>query len=181
MVVLTAVMTAGATSLADSRMTRKRRLLPLRSALAAMLAADLSTALTVIIRVGGWWLDQKMLCCRTPVRATLGLVPLAIGSWISLTILFALAFKVPGAYGPVQYWVGSAEAHRFIAGPRTVALFAIWGGILFTSLSAMATAISLTRSPTGTRLKRMVLPAVALASYGLAWWLFIRCGFYPSA
>ncbi len=99
--------------------------------LAAMIAVALSTTLTFAIVVCGWFLDQKALGCKTPTRAILGLIPLAIGAWICLTIIFAFTFKVPGAYGPVQYWVGDTQAHRFIRGPRTVALFAIWSGLIF--------------------------------------------------
>ena len=140
-----------------------------------------STILTTVIIIGGWGLDQNVLGCKTPIRAILGLITLTIGSWICLTIVFAFAFKVPGAYGPVQYWVGSPEAYRFISGPRTVALFAIWGGLLLSGLLVFATAVSIVLGPKAKRLKRVVLPSVALASYGLAWWLFINCGFYPSA
>jgi len=141
----------------------------------------ISTILTAMIVIGGWVFDQNTLGCRTPIRAILSLITLAIGSWIVLTIGFAFAFKVPGAYGPVQYWVGDPEAHRFISGPRTTALFAILGGLLFSSLSILTTLLSLAFGPKGTRFQRTVLPTAALATYGLAWWLFIRCGFYPSA
>ena len=111
-----------------------------------------STSLTTVIIIGGWVLDQNALGCKTPIRAVLGLITLAIGSWICLTIVFAFAFKVPGAYGPVQYWVGDPEAHRFISGPRTVALFAIWGGLLFSGLLGLATAVSMALGPKETRL-----------------------------
>jgi hypothetical protein len=137
--------------------------------------------LTAVVVVGAWVLDQNALGCKTPIRFILALITLAIGAWICLTIVFAFAFKVPGAYGPVQYWVGDSEAHRFIRGPRTVALFTIWAGLLFSSLSVIATLVSLAIGPKGTRLRIIVLPSIALASYGLAWWLFIRCSFYPSA
>lgn len=140
-----------------------------------------STLLTAFIIIGAWVIDQNALACKTPIRAILGLITLTIGSWICLTIVFALAFKVPGAYGPVQYWAGDPEAYRFISGPRTIALFAIWGGLLFSGLLCLATAVSMALGPQGTRLKKIILPAFALASYALAWWLFINCGFYPSA
>jgi hypothetical protein len=146
-----------------------------------MSATFVSTILTAMFVIGGWFLDQNILGCRSPVRAILGLITLTIGSWICLTIVFAFAFKVPGAYGPVQYWVGDSEAHRFISGPRTIALFAILGGLIFSSLSILATLLSLAFGPKEIRFKRTILPTAALAIYGLAWWLFIRCGFYPSA
>ena len=149
--------------------------------LAAMIAVALSTTLTIAIVVCAWFLDQRALGCNTPVRAILGLIPLAIGAWICLTIIFALAFKVPGAYGPVQYWVGDMQAHRFMRGPRTVALFAIWGGLIFAGLSVLATIVSLALKPHEGQFKRVTVPTAALAIYGLSWVLFIHYGFYPSA
>ncbi|MEM9448400.1 MAG: hypothetical protein AAGA75_07685 [Cyanobacteria bacterium P01_E01_bin.6] len=146
-----------------------------------MSLTTISTSLTAVITIGGWVLDLNVLGCKTPLRAILGLITLAIGSWIWLTIVLAFALKIPGAYGPVQYWVGDPEAYRFISGPRIVALFAILGGLLSSALLGLATAASVVRGPKGTRFKRIILPTFALANYGLAWWLFINCGFYPSA
>ncbi|MDG2992188.1 hypothetical protein L3556_14810 [Candidatus Synechococcus calcipolaris G9] len=146
-----------------------------------MVVTIFSTVLTALIVFSGWFLDQNALGCKSRVRAIFGLVPLAIGSWICLTIVFAFAFKVPGAYGPVQYWVGDMEAYRFISGPRTIAAFAILGGIFFAIISVLVTAIYVALNPSGSRLKGIITPSVALAIYGLAWWMFINCGFYPSA
>ena len=42
----------------------------------------LSTALTIVISIGAWFFDQKILGCKAPIRATLGLITLAIGTWI---------------------------------------------------------------------------------------------------
>ncbi len=111
----------------------------------------------------------------------LALITLAIGSWICLTILFACLFKVPGAYGPVQYWVGDMAAHRFISGPRTFALFAILGGQFVAGMSVLATIISVMSGPKELRLKRIALPLVGLAVYGMSWLMFVECSFYPSA
>lgn len=142
----------------------------------------LSTALTIVIVISAWFLDQKVLGCKSPIRAVLGLITLAIGTWIGTTIAFALAFEVPGAYGPVQFWVGDTEAHRFIQGPRTTAFFAIWGGLLSSGLSVLAAGLSLVLGPKEeTRLARLALPAFALAIYALSWWMFIHYRFYPSA
>lgn len=142
----------------------------------------LSTALTIVISIGAWFFDQKILGCKAPIRATLGLITLAIGTWIGSTIALAHAFEVPGAYGPVQFWVGDTEAHRFIQGPRTTAAFAIWGGLLASSLSVLATGLSLVLGPKEERrLARVALPAFALAIYGLSWWMFIHYSFFPSA
>ena len=146
-----------------------------------MSAVIASTILTILILVAGWFLDQKSLGCQSPVRMGLALIMLAIGSWICLTIFFACLFQVPGAYGPVQYWVGDMAAHRFISGPRTFALFAIWGGLLVAGLSALATIVSLVSGPAELRLKRIALPLVGLAVYGLSWLMFVGCSFYPSA
>ena len=146
-----------------------------------MTAVIASTLLTICILVAGWFIDQKTLGCQGPVRMGLALITLAIGAWICLTILFACLFQIPGAYGPVQYWVGDMEAHRFISGPRTFALFAIWGGLLVAGLSAIVTIISVVSGPGELRVKRMMLPLAGLAIYGLSWWMFIACSFYPSA
>ncbi len=146
-----------------------------------MSAVIASTILTILMLVAGWFIDQKSLGCQGPVRMGLALITLAIGAWICLTILFACLFQVPGAYGPVQYWVGDMEAHRFISGPRTFALFAILGGQFVAGLSVLITTVSVVSGPKELRLKRIVLPLVGLAVYGLSWWMFIECSFYPSA
>jgi hypothetical protein len=73
------------------------------------------------------------------------------------------------------------EAHRFISGPRTFALFAILGGQFVAGLSVLITTVSVVSGPKELRLKRIVLPLVGLAIYGLSWWMFIECSFYPSA
>ena len=93
-----------------------------------MSAVITSTILTILILVAAWFIDQKSLGCQSPVRMVFALITLAIGSWICLTILFACLFQVPGAYGPVQYWVGDMEAHRFISGPRTLRCLLSWVG-----------------------------------------------------
>jgi hypothetical protein len=146
-----------------------------------MSAVIASTILTILILVAAWFIDQKSLGCQSPVRMIFALITLAIGTWICLTILFACLFQVPGAYGPVQYWVGDMEAHRFISGPRTFALFAILGGQFVAGLSALVTIVSVVSGPRELRVKRMIVPLAGLAIYGLSWWMFIVCSFYPSA
>ena len=146
-----------------------------------MSAVIASTILTILILIAGWFIDQRSLRCQSPFRMGLALITLAIGSWICLTIVFACLFQVPGAYGPVQYWVGDMAAHRFISGPRTFALFAIWGGLVIACLSVLVTLVSVVSGPRELRWKRVVLPLVGLAVYGVSWVMFVECSFYPSA
>jgi hypothetical protein len=150
-----------------------------------MIATIISVVITIAIVWGGWFIDQKTLGCKTRIRAVLGLVPLGIGSWVCSLISFAFLLRAPGAYGPVQYWVGSdSAASDFMLYMRAIAFFAILLGLLFAALSLLATASSLAYlayRQEGYRLRLIVVPSAGLAAYGLSWLMFFKLHFYPTA
>jgi hypothetical protein len=135
-----------------------------------MIAIVISITITIAIVWGGWFIDQKTLGCKTRIRAVLGLVPLGIGSWVCSLIVFSFLLKAPGAYGPVQYWLGSdTAASDFMLYMRVIAFFAILLGLFFSALSLLATAASLAYRQEGYRLRLIVVPLAGLTAYGLSW------------
>lgn len=146
-----------------------------------MIATVISIIITIALVWGGWFIDQKTLGCKTRIRAVLGLVPLGIGSWVCSLIFFSFLLKAPGAYGPVQYWVGSdTAASDFMLYMRVIAFFAILLGLFFAALSLLATAASLAYRQEGYRLRLIVVPSAGLAAYGLSWLMFFKLHFYPT-
>jgi hypothetical protein len=128
-----------------------------------------------------WRLDQRLLGCGTRWRAVVSIILLGIAVWVATLIHSALLLKVPGAYGPVQYWVGSNAAHDFISGPRVWALFSMLGGMWIAGLTAIAAVVSIFLKSERPRWTRLIVPSMALVVFALAYYWFIRCGFYPSA
>jgi hypothetical protein len=145
-----------------------------------MIATVISITITIAIVWGGWFIDQKTLGCKTRIRAVLGLIPLGIGSWVCSLIVFSFLLKAPGAYGPVQYWLGSdTAASDFMLYMRVIAFFAILLGLFFAALSLLATAASLAYRQEGYRLRLIVVPSAGLTAYGLSWLMFFKLHFYP--
>ena len=144
----------------------------------AVILSILISAATVFI---AWKLDQRKFRCETPLRAFASLILLALSTWVTAIIFLSLLLKVPGAYGPVQFWVGSEEAHYFIMGSRVIALFSVFGGVVVAAVTALAAIVSLFIAPTEHRLRRLVLPGVALSIYAGAFFSFLYFEFYPRA
>ena len=144
----------------------------------SLLIATTSAIVTCII---AWWVDQQILACSTKFRTVLSIILLGIGVWVSVLIHSSLLLKVPGAYGPVQYWVGSEKAHDFMSGPRVWALFSMVGGMWIAGFTAIATVISMLLKSNNSRWARLIIPSISLIIFVLAYFWFIRCGFYPSA
>lgn len=129
----------------------------------------------------GWKLDQQVLNCGTRFRAVSSLLLLCIAVWVAVLIHSSLLLKVPGAYGPVQYWVGSEAAHDFMSGPRVWALFSMLGGIWIAGFTVINAIISLFLRPEQSRWNRLIVPSISVIVFIIAYYWFIRCGFYPSA
>ncbi len=128
-----------------------------------------------------WRLDQQRLNCGTKFRAIASLVLLCIAVWVAALIHSSLLLKVPGAYGPVQYWVGSEAAHDFMSGPRVWALFSMIGGMWVAGFTAIAAVVSLFLKSEESRWTRLIVPSISIIAYIITYYWFIRCGFYPSA
>lgn len=148
------------------------------SADTAVLIASIAAALAA---VAGWWLDQRRLACATRWRALPATLLLLVSVWVTALILATFALKVPGAYGPVQYWHSDAKALAFMSGPRTWAMFAVWGGVLLAPVVTITMFVSLFRPSEVSRRRRVALPALALMALSAAFALFATYRFYPSA
>jgi hypothetical protein len=141
----------------------------------AFLTAVIAAAICVAC---GWFIDKRLLGCRTPGRLISAQVLLGISSWIIALIQSAFWFKVPGAYGPVQYW-GDTGLDFF--GVRILATFAVFGGMFVVVLVLVATIASLFVESKTPKWFRCVVPAAALAAYAWAYYMFFEYEFFPSA
>ena len=146
-----------------------------------MIAFIVSILITAATVVAAWKLDQGKFQCQTPLRAFVSVVLLALGTWVTAIIFLSLQLKVPGAYGPVQFWAGSEEAHYFILGARVLALFCMLAGVGIAAVTVIATLVSLFIEPFERRFHRLALPAVAFSVFGMAVFSFGYYGFYPRA
>jgi hypothetical protein len=144
----------------------------------AVLIASIAAALAA---GAGWWLDQRRLACATRWRALPATLLLLVSVWVAALIVATFALKVPGAYGPVQYWHSDPNALAFMSGPRTWAMFAVWGSMLLAPVVTITMFVSLFRPSGGPRRRRVVLPALALMALSAAFALFATVRFFPSA
>lgn len=141
----------------------------------------LAIVLALAAVIGTMIVDQYYMRCETPIRAGLAAMLMGIGTGLVVLIGGSLLLKVPGAYGPVQYWHSDPAAMKFMMGPRVVALFAACGGMLLAACLGVATLISLAYPAQRQRWHRLIVPGVALAMYALACYLFDAYKFFPSA
>jgi hypothetical protein len=125
--------------------------------------------------------DQRLFGCRTRARLVLALVLLGTGTWLVSVIQAALWLRVPGAYGPVQYWDNAPGGGLDFMGVRALALFLTCGGFLVAVATPIAAIAALFVESPVSRWRRCIIPAVALAVYIAAYQMFFAYGFYPSA
>ena len=128
-----------------------------------------------------WRIDQSKYSCATKFRLvpTVALVLLSV--WLISLIILSRILEVPGAFGPVQFWVGNERAYSFIEGPRIWALFVAIGGLGVVAATVISTTISIFVKSLSNRWYRLVTPAVAISLYGVAYYLMVYYNFYPSA
>ncbi len=128
-----------------------------------------------------WRFDQRTLNCGTPWRAAVSVALLVVAVWIVVLIQSAILLKLPGAYGPVQFWINDPAAASFMMGPRVWALFSIVGGLVLSVITFVAAISALFFNTKNSRWYRLATPSIALAIYALACYWFIHYNFYPSA
>ena len=144
----------------------------------ALLIAIISAAIATF---GAWKLDQKVLNCGTMPRAVISLILLGIAVWVAVLIQAAINLKVPGAYGPVQFWINNEEADNFMFGPRVWAMFSLLGGFWVAILTGISAIVSLFFKNEKIQWNRLIIPAVAISIFALACFWFEHYRFYPSA
>ncbi len=146
-----------------------------------MLAILVATIVAAVAGIAAWLVDQRLLRCGTACRAVVATVLVVISIWIAALIQAAFWLKVPGAYGPVQFWHSDPNALDFMSGPRTLSLFLILGGMGLAALAAVAGLVSLFFPSERPRWWRLVVPAFAIGAYALAHYWFLAYEFFPSA
>ena len=130
----------------------------------------------------GWRLDQRRLACATRWRAVPATLLMLVSVWVAALIVATFALKVPGAYGPVQYWYNDPNALDFMMGARTWALFAVLGCLWgLAPITAIVAIVSLWRPSQVPARRRLVMPALALVAFGAAFALFVVFRFFPTA
>lgn len=144
-------------------------------------AVLIAAAVAALAASAGWWLDQRRLACATRWRAVPAALLMLVSVWVAMLIVVTFALRVPGAYGPVQYWHSDPKALAFMMGPRTWAMFAVWGSVLLAPLVAIVSLVSLRWPSRASARRRLVMPALALAAFGVAFTLFAVFRFFPSA
>lgn len=147
----------------------------------ATLVVLIATVAACLAAWAGWRLDQRRLTCATHWRAVPATLLMLASVWVAVLIVATFALKVPGAYGPVQYWYPDPAAMDFMMGPRVWAMFAVLGCLWgLAPITAIVAIVSLRRpSPVPAR-RRLVMPGLALAAFGVALWLFAVFRFFPT-
>ena len=148
--------------------------------MAAVIIAIIATLVASTIGVAIWLLDQRVLWCRTAFRAAVTTALTVVATWIAVVIFSAFWLKVPGAYGPVQYWHSDPTAD-FMFSVRVGALFLMLAGFALAALTLVTTVVSLFFPAEDNRWNRLIAPIVALALFALAWYWFDHFRFFPSA
>ena len=145
-----------------------------------MLPVVIALVISLGVAAAAIYADQRVLRCSTRMRLFFGIPLLAIAAWTVSIILVANWLKTPGAYGPVQFWVGSREASAFMS-VRTLTLFLTlvgYGLALLTVISTIATMFTKGDAPRGYRL---LIPGLGLGLFVLALFMFTEYYFFPSA
>ncbi len=146
-----------------------------------MVALLIATVFAFAAGLGTWLLDQRLLRCRTRLRAAVATSLTAVATWTAVLIQSALLLEIPGAYGPVQYWHNDPGAMDFMMTARVLALFLMFPGWLLAALTPIVAFVSLLSPADGNRWNRLVVPTVALAVFGLAISWLGHYDFLPSA
>ena len=126
----------------------------LSQTLAAMAAVIIATLVASTTGVAIWLLDQRLLWCRTAFRAAVTTALTVVATWIAVVIFSALWLKVPGAYGPVQYWHNDPTAD-FMISVRVGALFLMIAGFALAALTLVTTVVWLLFTAEDKSLKRL--------------------------
>ncbi len=108
-----------------------------------MTAVIIATFVASIVGVVTWLVDQWLLRCRTAFRAVVASVLAAVATWIAVVIHTALWLKVPGAYGPVQYWHNDPGGIDFMMSVRAGTLFLTIAGFALAGLLIILTVVAL--------------------------------------
>jgi hypothetical protein len=143
-----------------------------------MIAFLIAVIAAAIVSSCGWFIDQRILRCQTPGRMIVALVLLGIATWLIALIQSAFWLKVPGAYGPVQYWGATGLYFMWV---RVLAMFADLAGMFVAVLVLVATIVSLFVESRTPKSFRCIVPAIALAVYALAGYMYFEYEFFPSA
>ncbi|MBA3481145.1 MAG: hypothetical protein H0T51_04945 [Pirellulales bacterium] len=129
----------------------------------------------------GWRTDVNLTGGPTTGRRALAVALLGASAWLITLILAASWLRVPGAYGPVQYWAG-AEGHvGFLYQLRVLAMFQVLGCMLVAAAVGIATIAALLRPGSTPRWQLCVIPALAIGSFAVAYHLSFSREFFPSA
>ena len=145
----------------------------------------ISVVIAIVLALGvsavAVYSDQRLLRCGTPLRLVCAVALLAIAAWTISIILAADLLHIPGAYGPVQFWVGSSEAYSFM-NVRVLTLFLLVpAGFPLFVLTVIAMIASLFFKSNTSRRYRLLIPGIALCAFGIAWYMFVEYYFFPSA
>ncbi len=146
-----------------------------------MSAVLIAVAAAAIAGYALWQLDQRILNCGTPWRAAASIALLVVAVWIAVLIQTSLFLKIPGAYGPVQFWYNDPAADSFMQGPRVWAVFSILGGLGLSIITIVTAIAALFFHAENLKWYRLVVPSIANAIYALAYYWFVSYNFYPSA
>lgn len=147
----------------------------------ALLVVLITTLAACLPAWAGWRLDQRRLACATRWRAVPATLLMLVSLWVAVLIVGSFALKVPGAYGPVQYWYNDPAAMDFIMEPRVWVMFAMLGSLWLAPVVAIPAIISLWRPSQFPARRRLVMPGLALAAFGVALWLYVTFRFFPTA
>jgi hypothetical protein len=146
-----------------------------------MVAFLIAVATAICVAWCGWRTDLNLTGGPTTGRRALAIALLGASAWLITLILAAIWLRVPGAYGPVQYWVG-AEGHvGFLYQLRVLAMFLVLGCMLVAAAVGVATIAALCRPGSTPRWQLCVIPALAIGSFAVAYHLFFSQEFFPSA
>jgi hypothetical protein len=148
---------------------------------AAMVAFLIAAVTATVVMWCGWRSDFNLTGGPTTGRRALAGALLGASAWLITLILAASWLQVPGAYGPVQYWVGAEEHIGFLYQMRVLAMFLVLGGMLVAAAVAIATIAAVWRRGSTPRWQLCVIPVLALGSFAVAYHLFFSREFFPSA
>jgi len=143
-----------------------------------LLTLALALGAALLVSRTAWILDQKKLGCGTPGRAGVAAFTLGFATLILGLILSSQILRVPGAYGPVQYWGGATAFFE----ARTATTYAlIFGTAPIAIVTAISWLVGLIVKDPAPRVERSATPAAALLLLGAAWVMFFAVEFFPSA
>jgi hypothetical protein len=145
-----------------------------------MLPCFLSAVVASLAVVAGLALDVLLTGRSLDARRGLSPTLLGFGTWLISIILVANWLQTPGFAGTVQYWTDGAGRISLLFHVRVAAMLLMFPAMLLVVAVPCSISGATVAGGKAVRLRRLILPVMAMAAFGVACSLFFAYEFFPT-